>query len=457
MHFVDADVKDVLRLLAKEYGLNLVISEKVKGLITLDFNQVPLEDIFFSVLKTAGLGYTLKGNVILIATKKEIREEETERVEELEKQREAEKKIKEAQKKMIGLISKTVKVKYIFNTKATESIAKELEVEKEEIKNLTQLAKALKKMLSGREGASIEVVDAANALIITDIPEKVEQIVKVVKELDVPSPQILVEARVTLVDSDYAKELGIQWGGRAGEKNLIISGQRGRTWTKTTTEAADAFDPSENEDSVTIKTGDSGSTFAVDLPAAVGAGEGGAIGFLIGDINNDFLDIQLSALEDEGRAKVLASPRIITQDNQKAYIKIGDEIPYVERTVAAGTINTELKFKDAAIELEVSPHTVGDEVFMDVVVARKSPDWSRSIEGNPTLRAQALTTKVSVKSGQTFAVGGLSLEEEMKSTNAVPYFSRIPLLGWMFKKETKARTKRELIIFITPTIIRKES
>ena len=177
---------------------------------------------------------------------------------------------------------------------------------------------------------------------------------------------------------------------------------------------------------------------------------------LIGDINNDFLDMQLSALEDEGRAKILARPRIITQDNQKAYIKIGDEIPYMERTLGQ-QITTEVKFKDAAIELEVSPHTVGDEVFMDIVVARKTADWSRTIEGNPPLKAQALTTKVSVKSGQTFAVGGLSLEEEMKSTNAVPYFSRIPLLGWMFKKETKARTKRELIIFITPTIIRKES
>jgi len=191
----------------------------------------------------------------------------------------------------------------------------------------------------------------------------------------------------------------------------------------------------------------------VDLPAAVGQGKGGAIGFLLGDIKGDFLDAQLSALEDEGQAKLLARPRVITQDNQKAYIKIGDEIPYLEKTIASGVVTTDLKFKDAAIELEVSPHTVDDEVFLDVVVARKVPDYARAIDGNPPLRAQALTTKVSVKSGQTFAIGGLTLEEETATTNAVPFFSRIPLLSFLFKKEGKTKRKDELIIFITPTII----
>ena len=266
------------------------------------------------------------------------------------------------------------------------------------------------------------------------MPERVEQIVALVGELDVPSPQIVVEARITLVDSDYARELGIQWGGRyeGNSGNTVISGT-----------------------SLSEGTGESGENFVVNLPAAVGGGAGGAIGFLIGDLQNDFLDVQLSALEDEGRVKILASPRVITQDNQKAYIKVGDEIPFVERTVASGVITTELKFKDAAIELEVTPHTVGDEIFMDLVIARKTADFSRSIEGNPPLKAQALTTKVSVRSGQTFVVGGLGLEEETKSVSAVPFFSRIPGLGWLFKHDVTIKTKRELIIFITPAIIRE--
>jgi len=432
MRFVDAEVKDVLRLLAMEYKLNVIISEKVGGFITLDFNQVPLEDIFFSVLKTAGLGYTLKGDVILIATQKELREEETERVKELEKQRESEQKIMEAQAKLAELVSRTVKVKYILNTKSTESIAKELAVEQQEIRDLTQLADALRKMLSGREGSSIEVVDAANALIITDVPERVEQIVALVGELDVPSSQIVVEARITLVDSDYTRELGIQWGGKyeGNSGNTVISGT-----------------------SLSEGTGKSGENFVVNLPADIGAGAGGAIGFLIGDINNDVLDVQLSALEDEGRVKVLASPRVITQDNQKAYIKVGDEIPYQQKTGNGPDATFSVEFKDAAIELEVTPHTVTDEIFMDLVVARKTADFTRAIEGNPPLRAQALTTKVSVTSGQTFVVGGLGVEEETKSTSAVPFFSRIPGLGWLFKHDVTIKTKRELIIFITPTII----
>ena len=191
MRFVDAEVKDVLRLLAKEYKLNLIISENVGGVITVDFDQVLLEDIFFSVLKTAGLGYTLKGNVILVATQKELLDQETSRVKELEKQAEGKKKILEAQ----GMVSETIKVKYILNTKSNESIVKEITVGKEEVRNLTQLAGALQKMLSDQKGANIQVVDAANALVITDIPEKVEQIKTLVKELDQPSPQIMIESR----------------------------------------------------------------------------------------------------------------------------------------------------------------------------------------------------------------------------------------------------------------------
>lgn len=462
MRFVDADVRDVLRLLGKEYGLNLVLSETVKGLITLEFEQVAVEDIFHSVLHSAGLGYAVRGNVVLIAPEKELRKAETDRLKDLEEQTDSQKKIIEAQQKqteareaMGNLTSKTVKVKYIFNTQATQSIAKELAVAKAEVKNLTQLAEALRKMLSTRKGATIEVVDSANALIITDIAERVDQIVALVEQLDVPSPQIMVEARITAVDTEYSRELGIKWGGRAGETGVVVSGTRSLTMSKETNTVTDPMNPADNEDSTTTKTSASGSGIAVDLPAAVGTGAGGAISLLIGDLKNDYLDVQLSALEDKGRAKLLASPKVITQDNQKAYIKIGDEIPYQERTIASGVITTELKFKDAAIELEVSPHTVGDEVFMDLVVARKTPDWANAIQGNPPLRAQAVTTKVSVKSGQTFALGGLTLEEKTKGTNAVPFFSRIPLLGWIFKLDTKGSTQRELIIFITPTIIEK--
>jgi type IV pilus assembly protein PilQ len=459
MRFVDADVRDVLRLLAKEYGLNLVLSETVKGVITLDFEQVALADIFHSVLHAAGLGYAVRGNVVLIAPEKELRAAETDRLNDLEKQTESQKKIIEAQQKeaeareaMGNLTSKMVKVKYIFNTRATESIAKELAVAKVEVKNLTQLAESLRKMLSTRKGASIEVVDSANAIIVTDIAERVDQIVALVEELDVPSPQIMVEARITAVDTNYARELGIQWGGRAGETGLVVTGQRSRDWSKSTT---DIKTGTGNQTAVIGSTDDTGSTFAVDLPAAVGQGAGGTIGLLFGDIQNDFLDVQLSALEDKGRAKLLASPKVITQDNQKAYIKIGEEIPYQQKTIASGVITTDLQFKDAAIELEVSPHTVGDEVFMDLVVARKTPDYANAIQGNPPLRAQAVTTKVSVKSGRTFALGGLTLEEDTKTTNAVPFFSRVPLLGWLFKKDAKGTNKRELIIFITPTIIEK--
>ena len=396
--------------------------------------------IFDSILNTAGIGYNIKGDVIIIATKKELREEETERVKALEKQREASKKIKEAEKKeaeakegLIKLITKTVKVNYILNTQATASIAKELKAGKKTLKDLTQLASVLKKMLSSRKGASIEVVDVANTLIITDIPEKVEQIIGVIKELDVPSRQIIIESKITEIDSNYVKELGIQWGGRYKSGDLTLGGS-----------------------SPNSGIGGTDENFVVDLPAGVQTGSGGAIGLLIGNIDKDFLAMKLSALEDIGKGKVLSSPRIITQDNQKAYIKIGDEIPYQEKTGSGPDATFSVEFKDAAIELEVTPHTVGDEVFIDIVVAKKSPDWSNTILGNPPLKAQALTTKVSVKNGQTFALGGLSQEDESTVTSSVPFFSSIPVLGLMFKNEIKVKTRKDFIIFITPTIIEEK-
>ncbi len=310
-------------------------------------------------------------------------------------------------------------------------------------------------MLSDQKGANIQVVDAANALVITDIPEKVEQIKTLVKELDQPSAQIMIESRLVMVDSDHVRDIGIEWGGRVQNQDLMISGQRSRSWS-TETSNTTGTDPTEAAN--TTKTSDTGSIAGVDLPAAIAAaGHGGSIGFLLGDITKDFLDVQLTALEDKGRGKILASPRVVTQDNQKAYIKIGDEIPYQEVTFNGGATTTTVKFKDAAIELEVSPHMVGDKVFMDIVVARKTADFKLAIAGNPTLRTQALTTKVSVKNGETLVVGGLTEEEEITTTHAIPFFYRIPLINFFFKNDSKSKAKRELIIFITPTIFTGDS
>ena len=450
MRFVDAEVKDVLRLLAKEYKLNLIISENVGGVITVDFDQVPLEDIFFSVLKTAGLGYTLKGDVILIGTQKELLEQKTWGIRELEKQAESNKKIVEAQE----MVSETIKVKYILNTKSNESIVKEIMVGKEEVRNLTQLAEGLKKMLSERKGAAIEVVDAANSLVITDIPDRVQQIVKLVKELDQPSIQVMIEARIAAVSDDHLRDLGIQWGGNVSTGgDLFFSGNRDRTYSKTTSETTGSTPSSDK----TTKTSDAGSNWGVDFPAAIKAGNGAALGILLGNLNGSFLDARLTALENNGKGKILASPRVVTQDNQKAYIKVGQEIPIQQLTFNGGATTTTVTYKDAAIEMEVSPHLMEDKVFMDIVVVRKIPDYTQAIQGNPPLLTQGLTTKISVKSGETFVLGGLTTEEDTVIVNGVPYFSRIPLLRYFFKDESKTKTKRDLIIFITPTIINGET
>jgi type IV pilus assembly protein PilQ len=193
MELENADVRDILRALAKESKLNIIISEEVTGKVTMNFHNVSFDDAFLSILRGAGLGYVIEGKIVRVDLAKAIQEEKTKRLEAIKKQKEAEQKAKEAERKtredaekLIELKTVAVKVNYIINSKANQSIAKELGVKKEAVKDLDNLRQALSKLLSDRKGASIEIVESNNTLLITDIPRNVEKIVRLIEELDIP-------------------------------------------------------------------------------------------------------------------------------------------------------------------------------------------------------------------------------------------------------------------------------
>jgi type IV pilus assembly protein PilQ len=381
MEFRDADVKNVLRSLVEPYKVNLLVSKDVKGTITASFDNVSIKNVFIAVLKDAGLDYVIEGDILRVDSFGSL----------------------EDKRKQAPLITRKLEVTYAFDSSTT--------------KDLTNLAKELKKLLSGRAGSEISVIPRTNTLIITDIPDYVQKIVSMVRELDKESPQIAILAKIVTVDSDYSKELGINWNAKMGT---------GATGTKT--------------DNLTVDGG-------VDL----GATSFGNINLMLGRIDSDFLNVQLTAMENEGKGDILSSPKVITQNNQPAKIESGVEIPYQVQEENGGF---KIEFKDAEVSLEVTPHVIGENVFLDMIIHKDAPGTLRAGMDAIPIDTNQLNTRVLVKNGETVVVGGLIEQSRNTSADSVPFLSKIPLLGWLFKFDSKKTEKSELIIFVTPTIIK---
>ncbi len=404
MQFREAEVKNVLRSLAEPYKINLLVSNEVTGSVSASFKDVYVKDVFISVLRDADLDYVIDGDIVRIDTYESFI----------------------AKRKLEALVTRSLEVTYAFDSKTN--------------KDLSNLAKELKKMLSGNQGSMISVVPRNNTLVITDIPEYVDRIVRIVEELDKESPQIAILAKIVEMSTDFSKELGVQWGAKLGIGGSEATGK---------------------SDTVVVQGGsmmgvgpNSDANFLVDLPATAGPGSGGAVNFLIGKIGNEILEVQLSAMENEGKGRVLSSPKIITQDNQKAYIESGDEIPY--QTIQEGGA-FEISFKEAVVSLEVTPHVIGNKVFMEVLIKKDTVDFTKAIGvgQEPPIKTNELNTKVLVSSGETVVIGGLISKDTSGEEGGVPFLRNIPFLGKLFSYRKDKKSRLELVIFITPNILKK--
>ncbi|MBI3595862.1 MAG: type IV pilus secretin PilQ [Nitrospirae bacterium] len=416
MEFRDADLKDVLRALGQEEGFNVIIGEDITGRLTLSFQRVTVREAFGAILKINNLVSFQDGTIIRVV-KSPFAE---------------------------GVNNMTTQIIPVNFGDAKVN------------------ADSIRSLLS-KQG-SVSVDSRTNSLIVRDLPDNVVKIVSIMKSLDSRTPEVLIEARIVEASTNFTRELGIQWGGN-------FSNQTNRGTYQVTGATSNPGGSGSTPLPLTGGAGLSGNNFVVNLPATVAQGTGGALGFTFGNVaSTRQLDLQLSAMEDSGHGRILSNPRVLTMDNKDALISSGTEI-FIQSAVLSGSTSTGttgttssgtstgatgvggLTKIDAKLELTVRPHITPDnQVVMHVKADKKEPDFNREVQGIPPLSTRTAETDLLVKDGETIVIGGIYTRNESVDTQGIPFLSRIPILGWLFKKENKVDNQSELMIFITPTI-----
>lgn len=409
MHDIDLSV--LLRAMARAAGQNIMVNEKVQGKANINITQAPWDQVFLGVLKTHGLTYSWEGNIIRIMTVEDM-EQDLKRA---------------SQQKDFRLVAplqtRIIAVNYSEAPKLREN-----------------LEKFLVKDQDGKPLGSVMVDEHTNSLIIQAISEDMEEIVSLITKLDRPTPQVLIEAHIVEATKSTAMDLGVQWGGlyRGTNNNWVTAGAN-----------------SSGVLGNTVSTGaDPTSGLVSNFPAASVTGDLGlTIGYVAQTIGSSILSVQLSALEQEGQLNILSSPSITTLDNQRALIESGSEIPY--QTVEDGEVKIE--FKKAVLSLEVIPHVINGKMLKLQIKTRKDEvDETRSIQGNPALITKVAETNVLLFDGQTTVIGGLTKEKTIKTESGVPFLKDVPVLGWLFKTDTDDKDMEDLLIFITPHILKEK-
>ncbi len=389
LNLVDADVKQVFRLFHEISGLNFVLDPEVSGNVTIVLDHVPWDQALDLILKNNGLDKELENNVLRIASTQKLAQEAA-----------ARKQLKEADELEVEPVTLTRTLSYA-KAGAVDTVIRDSGV-------LSQRGKVI-------------VDERTNTLIISDIPKKVEPLDALISTLDAETPQVMIEARIVETSRTFSQDLGVQWGFEA-----IADASRG---TQT-------------------NFGNVSTRYGLNLPGQ----QISTLGFSFSNIIDSFtLDIALNALENEGEGRILSSPKIATQNNERAEIEQGVRIPIVNTT--ATEINVE--FVSASLKLTVTPQiTAEGTVILDVVVENNSPDFVNTAADIPSIRTQRAQTKVLVTDGGTTVIGGIFAVTDGKSEIGVPWFRKIPVFGWLFRSQNITKENRELLIFITPKIVK---
>ena len=403
------EILDALRAIAEVSGLNIITSDDVKGKITLKLVNVPWDQALDLILQTKSLGMIKVGNVIRIASIKDIQKEQEELL-----------KSKQQTEKLVEL--QTV-IKPINYAKARD-IATQL-------KNLTS------------ERGKVDVDTRTNTLIIKDIPERIQDMERLIKALDTQTAQVLIEARIVEASVGITRQLGIQWGFRYNA---------GPPWG---TPTGVTFPNTVQVGGAVL--GGLINPVATGTLNAAGA-QGGAVGISLGSLTGSAsLDLLLKSLETQNKAKIISSPRIMTMDNQSATITQGVSIPYPPAlnlsTGAAG--GGGWQFVDASLRLEVTPHITADgSIIMEVTASNNEPNLRVVSGGSPSIDKKEAQTKIIVKDGETIVIGGIYKTKEGETINRTPFFSKLPLIGKLFQDKFMEDSRNELLIFLTPRIIK---
>jgi type IV pilus assembly protein PilQ len=413
----DADIQHVLTFLAKEGGVNIVAADDVSGKVTFHLENIPWDLALDMILKTQGYDYVKEYGVYRVA-----------RVEDIQKEFESELKRKQTIEELKPLVVRFITVNYA---------------------SLEEVTNHIKTVLS--KNGTVSADSATSTLIVKDTEEHVIAAEDIVRRLDVQLPQVLIEARIVEASTSFSRELGVQWGG-----NFTMSPAFGNP---TGLAFPSVIGISGGADDATAPgTGllTSNPNFAVNLPAAAGAGAGGALGLTLGSLGGAAnLNLRLSAAEDSGQVKIISAPKILTIDGQKASIRQGVSIPI--SVVSANGVNTQ--FFNAELKLEVQTNTSPDgNIRLDLDITKNEPDFGQtSTNGAPTIQKKEAHTSLLVRDGDTTVIGGIFTRSTGSSSAKVPFLSKIPILGWFFQNHRETDNRSELLIFITPRIANRRA
>ncbi|MGD0523511.1 MAG: type IV pilus secretin PilQ [Polyangiaceae bacterium] len=416
----DADIHNVLRLLADTGHVNVVTADDVGGTITIRMVNVPWDQVLDVVLQAKGLGMVRTGNLIRVA-----------KLDQLQKERELKLAAMKQEYELTPLETRLIPISY-----ATAD----------------ELQQRAKELLSPR--GSIAVDERTNVLIARDIGANLNYIEELIRSLDTQTAEVLIEARIVEATSKYQRDVGIQWGGDS-------------TFSAATGNPTGVAFPSSvgvtggNYDNNTPTAGLSPFTrnvptpnFAVNLPAAVGTGSGGALGVTLGSIDNTLnLALRLSALESSGLVRIVSSPKIMVLDNKEARINQGTLIPFAQ----VSALGVQTTFQEAKLQLLVRPHVTADGgVAMHIKLNRDEPDFTQtSPRGDPTILKREAETDLLIIDGHTAVIGGIYTRNTGRNLDQIPFFGDIPIIGVLFQRRRAADARGELLIFITPHIVNR--
>ena len=433
LNFQDIETRAVLQLLAETSGRNIVVSDTVQGNVTLRLRNVPWDQALDIVMTTKGLDMRQNGNVIIVAPAEEIAARET-----------ADLEARQAISELEPMYSEFLQVNYAKASDLAALISGE--------------ASGGNALLSDR--GSIAVDDRTNTLLVQDTAESLQDIRRLVSTLDIPIKQVLIESRIVVVNDDFSRDLGIRLGVTAlnensdGDGGQFYSGTGIGTNTMVMSAIDNLSDPA-NGSIFPVQVPQLSNRYNVNVPIADAAGR-----FALAVLESDFLvDLELTALEAEGRGEIVSTPRVITANQKEARIEQGVEIPY-QQSASSGA--TTVQFKKAVLSLTVTPQITPDNnIIMDLTVHKDSVGEIISTGGLggtvPSIDTRAVETQVLVANGQTVVLGGIYETERRETISKVPFLGDIPILGNLFKSKQRTDNKAELLIFVTPRILEEGS
>ena len=454
LDFMDADIRNVLRVIAEVSKKNMVISDDVKGKVTIKLENMSCDDALEVVLKNNDLAKAEDENVVRVMTAKKFYEERDRGAKDrldFVKEREARQKLEQQ------FVTETVYVNYADIADVEKMIRGETSAS---ARDVTQ---ALPSGAPGAQSAPfgkpagllspngvVTMVKWNNALIIRDTKENVTDVVRLIKEHDIPPKQVQINARIVQATSTFSKELGVQWG--ASYQTRIRGESVGSAAAKQVTGDSSSTTYTAPTGNLGMRNGVVSFPYNVNLPATMGAGTGGSMGVYVGSLTDSLqLDLVLSAMEAQGKGKVISNPKIVTSENRPARITQGTEIPYQSSSAQLGT---NIMFKLAVLQLAVTPHLIKDgNIRLTIEAKNDEPDFDSRFPVPGVTKREAVT-ELLVRDGETVVMGGIYEVTQEDDTSGIPGLQNIPLLGRLFKHTAKTDNKTELLIFITPTLLK---